>query len=106
MLLPDDLIIGNNCSKRMISVHKKYKSSVIASMIVKKNNVSRWGIFKIKHKLSNNNFVIKDVNYVLEKNYIELLNKKEIDENELQQHVAKYNNVVKEMKIKWVALKD
>ena len=32
------------------------------------------------------NFVIKDVNYVLEKNYIELLNKKEIDENELQQH--------------------
>ncbi len=61
MLLPDDLIIGNNCSKRMISVHKKYKSSVIASMIVKKNNVSRWGIFKIKHKLSNNNFVIKDV---------------------------------------------
>ena len=52
------------------------------------------------------NFVIKDVNYVLEKNYIELLNKKEIDENELQQHVAKYNNVVKEMRIKWTVVKD
>lgn len=61
MLLPDDLIIGNNCSKKMISVHKKYKSSVIASMSVNKNNVSRWGIFKIKRKLSNNNFLIDDV---------------------------------------------
>ena len=61
MLLPDDLIIGDNCSKRMITVHKKYKSSVIASMNVNKNNVSRWGIFKIKRKLSNNNFLIDDV---------------------------------------------
>ena len=48
MLLPDDLIIGKNCSKKMISVHKKYKSSVMASMKVNKKNVSRWGIFKIK----------------------------------------------------------
>ena len=28
MLLPDDLIIRKNCSKNMISVHKKYKCSV------------------------------------------------------------------------------
>ena len=49
MLLPDDLIIKNNCSKEMINFHKKYKSSLIASMKVKKNNVSRWGIYlKIK----------------------------------------------------------
>ena len=54
MLLPDDLIIGNNCSKRMISIHNKYKSSVIASMNVNKNKVSRWGILKVKRKLSNN----------------------------------------------------
>ena len=60
MLLPDDLIIGDNCSKRMITVHKKYKSSVIASMNVNKNNVSRWGIFNIK-KVSKKNFVISDV---------------------------------------------
>ena len=45
----------------MISVHNKYKSSVIASMSVNKNNVSRWGIFKVKRKLSNNNFLIDDV---------------------------------------------
>ena len=52
------------------------------------------------------NFIIKDVNFVLEKNYIKLLENKEIDQNELQEYIKKYNNVVKEMKIKWVALKD
>ena len=36
MLLPDDLIIKKNCSKSMINVHQKYKSSVMASMQVKK----------------------------------------------------------------------
>ena len=39
-------------------------------------------------------------------NYIKLLENKEIDQNELQECIKKYNNVVKEMKIKWVALKD
>ena len=50
MLLPDDLIIKKNCSKEMIKIHQKYKSSVMASMKVKKNNVSRWGIYKINKK--------------------------------------------------------
>ena len=61
MLLPDDLIIKKNCSKSMIKIHKKYKSSVMASMIVNKKNVSRWGIFKLKKKIINNNFFIDDV---------------------------------------------
>ena len=61
MLLPDDLIIGQNCSKKMIAIHKKYKSSVMASINVKKKNVTRWGIFKIKNKLFKNNFLISDV---------------------------------------------
>ena len=52
------------------------------------------------------NFTIKDINFVLEKKYIKLLENKEIDQNELQEYIRKYNNVVKEMKIKWVALKD
>ena len=52
------------------------------------------------------NFTIKDVNFVLEKKYAKLLENKEIDQNELQEYIRKYNNVVKEMKIKWVALKD
>ncbi|MDP7541006.1 MAG: sugar phosphate nucleotidyltransferase [Candidatus Pelagibacter bacterium] len=60
MLLPDDLIIKNNCSQSMIKLHKKYNSSVIASKKVKKSEVSRWGIFDLK-KLNKNSFLIKDV---------------------------------------------
>ena len=61
MLLPDDLIIKKNCSKAMIKVHQKYNASVMASMQVKKNNVSRWGIYKINKKLNNENFIIDGV---------------------------------------------
>ena len=60
MLLPDDLIIGNNCSRSMIKLHKQHNSSVIASNKVKRKDVSRWGIFKLK-KFNKNNFLIKDI---------------------------------------------
>ena len=60
MLLPDDLIIKNNCSRAMMKLHKKYNSSIIASKKVEKNNVSRWGIFDLK-KFNKNNFYINDV---------------------------------------------
>ena len=60
MLLPDDLIINKNCTSNMIKLHKKYKSSVIASKKVSKADVSRWGIFKLK-KIDKNNFLINDV---------------------------------------------
>ena len=60
MLMPDDLIIKNNCSKSLISLHKKYKSSLIASKKVNKNDVSRWGIFNLK-KINRRDFIIKDV---------------------------------------------
>ena len=61
MLLPDDLIIKKNCSKAMIKVHKKYNASVMASMKVKKNNVTRWGIYKINKKLNKRDYVIDGV---------------------------------------------
>jgi len=61
MLLPDDLIIKKNCSKSMMAIHKKHNSSVMASMIVNKKNVSRWGIYKLSKKISKNDFIIKDV---------------------------------------------
>ena len=61
MLLPDDLIMKRNCSKVMIKIHKKYRSSVMASMKVKKDSVSRWGIYKIKKKIDNSNFIIDGV---------------------------------------------
>ena len=48
VLLPDDLIIKNNCSQSMIKLHNKYKSSIIASKRVRKKDVSRWGIFNLK----------------------------------------------------------
>jgi len=61
MLLPDDLIIKKNCSKSMISIHKKFNTSVMASMRVSKKEVSRWGIYDIKKKIDNVNFIIKSV---------------------------------------------
>ncbi len=61
MLLPDDLIIKKNCSKSMINIHNRYKSSVMASMRVKKKDVARWGIYKLGKKINKNNFFIKDV---------------------------------------------
>ena len=61
MLLPDDLIIKKNCSLSMIKIHEKYKSSVMASMTVKKSSVTRWGIYKLNNKLSKNNYLIDDV---------------------------------------------
>jgi UTP--glucose-1-phosphate uridylyltransferase len=61
MLLPDDLIIKKNCSKSMITIHNKYKSSVMASMKVNKKTVSRWGIYDIKSKINKDNFVIHKV---------------------------------------------
>ena len=61
MLLPDDLIIKKNCSKSMINIHSRHKSSVMASMNVNKKTVSRWGIFKLSKKLDKYNYLVKDV---------------------------------------------
>ena len=60
ILLPDDLIINKNCTKEMINMHKRTKSSIIATKVVKKNSVSRWGILSIKNKFKNS-FQISDV---------------------------------------------
>ena len=60
MLFPDDLIIKNNCSKEMLLLHKRTKGSVIATKIVKRETVSRWGILSIKEK-KKKYFKIKDV---------------------------------------------
>ncbi len=61
ILFPDDLIIKKNCSKEMISLHKKFKCSIMASIKVKRQDVSRWGVFSIKRKINRRNFIIKDV---------------------------------------------
>ena len=53
MLLPDDLIIKKNCSKEMISLHKKTKGSIIATKRVPRNSVTRWefSLSKTKRKI-------------------------------------------------------
>ena len=61
MLLPDDLISKQNCSKSMIAVHKELNASVMASMKVDKKEVSRWGIYDIQKRINNKNFEIKSV---------------------------------------------
>ena len=61
MLLPDDLIIKKNCSKEMISMHRKKKCSIMASMKVNKKTLNRWGIYSKKSMINKNNFYIKDV---------------------------------------------
>ena len=53
MLLPDDLIINKNCSKEMIALHKRTKGSIIATKIVPKKNISRWGILSYKNRKKN-----------------------------------------------------
>ena len=60
MLLPDDLIIKNNCSRAMIKLHNKYNSCIIASKKVSKKDVARWGIFKLENYIKRD-FIIKDV---------------------------------------------
>ena len=60
MLLADDLIINTNCSKEMINLHKKTKSSIIATKKVQKKTVSRWGILSVTNK-KKNYFQINDV---------------------------------------------
>ena len=60
MLFPDDLIIKKNCSKEMIALYKKTKSSIIATKIVKKEDVIRYGILSLKNR-KKNYFTIKDV---------------------------------------------
>jgi len=60
MLMPDDLIINSNCSASLVKLKNKYKSSVIASKKVNRENVSRWGIFDFK-KINKRDFLIKDV---------------------------------------------
>ena len=61
MLLPDDLIIKQNCSKSIIKVHNQFNTSVMASMNVKKNTVNRWGIFKLNKQISKKNYLIDSV---------------------------------------------
>ena len=64
LVLPDDIIIKENCSKKMINVHNKYQSSVIASKKVNNSEVSRYGIINYSKKI-----ILKTLLTVLIKSY-------------------------------------
>ena len=46
VILPDDLIIGSNCTQELINVYNKKKSTVIGVMEVDKKDVSSYGIIE------------------------------------------------------------
>ena len=46
VILPDDLIIGSNCTKELINIYNKKKSSVIGLMEVDKKDVTSYGIIE------------------------------------------------------------
>ena len=46
VILPDDLIIGSNCTKELIKIYKKKKATVIGVMEVDKKDVSSYGIIE------------------------------------------------------------
>ena len=46
VILPDDLIIGSNCTQELINVYNKKKSTVIGEMEVDKKDVSSYGIIE------------------------------------------------------------
>jgi len=98
MLMPDDLIFKQNCSKELIKIHKKNQSCVIASKKVDKKTVSRWGIFDLK-KINKSTFLINDViekpsikkapsnhaiigRYILPKKIFKILEKQKSGQNE------------------------
>ena len=63
LILPDDIIINKNCSKELVSIHKKNKSSVIAVKQVKRKEISRFGIAGFTKRNKN----ILNINYLVEK---------------------------------------
>ena len=57
LVLPDDIILKENCSKKMINIHNKYHSSIIASKKIKNSEVSRYGIIKYSKKINNTLYI-------------------------------------------------
>ena len=56
--------------------------------------------------IHNVNFKILKTEFMLTQKYATLLKENKISEDELKDYVDKYNNVVKEMRIKWCVIKD
>ena len=55
--------------------------------------------------IHNVNFKILNVLYIVDEKYKKLLNEKKMSENDIKEYAEKYNNVIKEIKIKWSVIK-
>ncbi len=55
--------------------------------------------------IHNVNFKIINVLYIVDEKYKKLLNEKKMSENDIKECAEKYNNVIKEIKIKWSVIK-
>ena len=55
--------------------------------------------------IHNVNFKILNVLYMVDEKYKKLLNEKKMSENDIKEYAEKYNNVIKEIKIKWSVIK-
>ena len=55
--------------------------------------------------IHNVNFKIINVLYIVDEKYKKLLNEKKMSENDIKEYAEKYNNVIKEIKIKWSVIK-
>ncbi len=60
VILPDDLIIGSNCTKQLINIYNKKKTNVLGVMEVEKKDVSKYGIIDISSS-NKNNYKIKSM---------------------------------------------
>ena len=46
VLLPDDIILEENCLRQLISIYKKKKTNVLGVMEVEKENISKYGVIE------------------------------------------------------------
>lgn len=60
VILPDDLIIGHNCTKELIRLYINKKANVIGVMEVEKKDVSKYGIIDVFLK-NKNEYKIKSL---------------------------------------------
>ena len=60
VILPDDLIIGSNCTKELINIYNTKKTNIIGVMKVDKKDVSKYGIIEVS-LTEKNNFKIKSM---------------------------------------------
>ena len=62
VILPDDFILGKNCTNELINIYKRKSSNVLAIQEVKRKNLSKYGIIDYDGKnIKSNIYKVKDL---------------------------------------------